>query len=143
MSVIYYTENHPKEIRLLFPLAPLISGKNFIESRKRRSLKDFQQREKDGYYIKTSSSGRKPLKIPFTLVTDLLKYDCNTLSDMILCPTIFINGDKDDSVPVPNTKAFYEVLKCPKELYILADCEHTMRTNKNLQDIENIVQKYL
>ncbi|MDR3169935.1 MAG: hypothetical protein LBU27_09730 [Candidatus Peribacteria bacterium] len=67
----------------------------------------------------------------------MLHYDCYALSDKIICPTVFINGDKDNSVPVEDTQAFYEALKCPKKLIILANCEHVMRTEKNLQDLEN------
>jgi esterase/lipase len=79
--------------------------------------------------------------IPFNLVKDLLKYDCYILSNKIICPTIFINGDKDASVPIEYTKDFYETLKCPKKLIILEDCEHVMRTEKNLQDLEQAFLK--
>jgi alpha-beta hydrolase superfamily lysophospholipase len=47
MSVIYYTENHPNEIKTLFAIAPLLSGKNFVKSRKARSTTDFEEREKN------------------------------------------------------------------------------------------------
>jgi predicted alpha/beta-fold hydrolase len=47
MAVIYYTENFPEKVKKLIPIAPVVSGENFIKSRKRRSLTDFEQWEKD------------------------------------------------------------------------------------------------
>jgi hypothetical protein len=39
------------------------------------------------------------------------------------------------------TKVFYDTLICPKELKILKNCGHVMRTEENLNDLENILLK--
>lgn len=144
MAVIYYAEKHPQKVRALIPVAPALSGKIFEFSRKQRSLHDFTEWKKNGFYEKISNSNGRKLIVPINLLEDIKKYDCFNLCTNIKAPTVIIAGEKDESVPLNFIKDFYNQLKCRKELKVIANCPHVVKTPDDLnalrQNLEQAIE---
>ena len=149
MAVIYYTQQHPGQVKTLIPISTALSGDIFIEARKHTSLSAFEEREENGFYLKEDdlytkhSQPPSTLKIPFNFVEDMKNYDCFSQSEKIVCSTLFINVDEDNPILLKYTKMFYDSLKCPKEMIILENCTHAMNTEKNLQDLELALSSFI
>lgn len=124
MSVIYYAEQHPKQVNLLIPVMPVISGKTFEISRCKRDRYAFVTWEKDGYYERVSRSTGKVLRFPFSFVLDIRNYDTMALADKITARTVLIAGEKDASCWPETIQRLYDALKCPKEMITIADATH-------------------
>lgn len=142
-AAIYYTENHPEDVKLLLGVSPVIKGSDFYEATKKAMGNAFEQWEQGGFYKRCSKTTGKTINVPFSYMTDFLKYNAEKLSHKIQCRTILISGDKDASAPLASIKNFYEKLTCPKELNILKDCGHIFHAPKDLEKLKSTVTRTL
>ena len=137
MSVIYYTQNHLKDIRLLVPVSSAFDRNQVYELRKKEIGGNFNEWKKNGFYEKTSAVTGRTVKVPFSFLADSREVNTYDLKDNIKVKTIFIHGDCDTVIPLEHAKMFYDVLNCEKEFKIIKNCPHTMKSDENLQDLQN------
>jgi pimeloyl-ACP methyl ester carboxylesterase len=57
---------------------------------------------------------------------DGARYDLTGMSSKISCPSLLIHGDRDEQVPVDNSRILFENLKCEKRLEILRGGDHRL-----------------
>ena len=137
LSVIYYTQNYPEDVRLLIPVCPVITGDLTYKAFANQEF--FKSWQKTGVYTKISEYTGRAVVVKFSCLDDIKKYSAYDLIDKIKIKTVFLAGDSDVLTPLEDTRKFYEALNCQKELKIIKNCPHTMKTEENLKDLETYI----
>lgn len=137
LSAINYTANHSDAVKLLIPISPAINGEDLYTSMQNMMGKEFDLWKKGGFFERYSKTTGRTARIPFSCMQEIQKYNADELSKHIKCKTVLINGDQDTSTPLERTRSFYNKLNCPKELKVIKNCEHIIRTPENLEDLKN------
>lgn len=144
-SAAFYAENYPSKIYAIAPISPLISGELSVEAHKIYEPEEFNKWEKTGWLIKESSS--KPgviKKLPWSHMTDRLKYDLLKKADRLMMPVLLIVGEKDTSVPVEHVKILFKKIPSrQKSFYIIKNAPHTFKEKLQLEEIKKIFQFWL
>lgn len=76
-------------------------------------------------------------------MVDLLNYNAAQFSEKIKCRTVILSGDQDQTTPLSKTQQFYQSLKCPKEIKIIPNCGHIIRTKDNLKVLERYIAEII
>jgi alpha-beta hydrolase superfamily lysophospholipase len=142
ICVILYSEKHPEEIQGLAPISTVVSGKLSLKTPKYQDiLKTWQE---TGWRIETSESVTGRIKkLPWSHMTDRLKYDVLLDAGKLTMSVLMIVGDKDDSTPYEHQKLFFEKLPNRKEIHVIKDAPHTFIRSKQLAEIKNIFLKWI
>lgn len=137
LSVINYTANHPEQVKLLIPISPAVNGESMYNAMKELMGEKFTLWENGGSFTRHSKTTGKSVEIPFSAISEIKKCNAQKLNPKIKCQTVLINGDQDTSTPLEETRNFYEQLNCPKDLKIIKNCAHIIRSKDNLKDLQN------
>lgn len=142
-SVLRYAAEHPSEVKLLIPISPLVSGQDMYKALQTQLKQDFEKWQQGGVYQRYSKTTGRTAKVPFSFMVDLLNYNAAQFSEKIQCRTIILSGDQDQTTPLAKTQLFYQSLKCPKDIKVIPNCEHIIRTKGNLKDLEQYVTEII
>lgn len=74
---------------------------------------------------------------------DRLKYDLLPDANKLTMPVLLTVGENDDSVLPRHEKLLFEKLPGKKEFYIIKDAPHTFREQKHLEEIYQIMDKWI
>lgn len=134
-------ENIASQNKSINALALRAAASNYPEVRLRRlGKKGIQKWKETGIYIRPDG---KKSKYSFWL--DCQKWIGLKAASKIKASTIIFHGDKDESVPVSQSKKLYKLLKSEKKLVILKGAGHHFKKYKdkvNKQTV-NWFKKYL
>jgi len=135
-----YAEKYPEKVKALAPISTVVSGELTLKT----DREDVKNWEKTGWRISESKS--KPgviKKLPWSHMGDRLKYDLLPEVDKLTMPVLLIVGEKDNSTPPEHQKILYDKLPGKKEFHIIKGAEHTFREKKHLDEIKNILLKWI
>lgn len=138
-AAIFYTQNHPQEVKLLIPFSPVIQGQDFYDSMAKTLKEKFTEWQNGGYYERKSGTTGKIIKVPFTFIENILKFDAYKLISKLTCPTVFINGDEDTYTLLSKTRAFYEELTGPKDLKIISGGNHIIHQPQHIEQLRKYI----
>jgi len=139
--ITYYAINHSEEVKAIAPSAPVISGELSLEAHGKEEIDNW---EKTGWKIAESKS--KPgviKKLKWSHMEDRLKYDLLPDANKLTMPVLLTVGENDDSVLPRHEKLLFEKLPGKKEFYIIKDAPHTFREQKHLEEIYQIMDKWI
>ncbi|MBI2232458.1 MAG: alpha/beta fold hydrolase [Candidatus Aenigmarchaeota archaeon] len=86
-------------------------------------------------YTHYLSYDQKYLKLGYTFLEDVMKYDAKNLAKKIKCPVLLIHGNKDKIVPMHQSEKMLNLLSCEKDLKKL-ECGHYFEE----QDLKNLIE---
>lgn len=141
ISTILYAEKNPNRVKALAPISTVVSGKLSAESRGTEKMKLWQEKG-----FEEEKSGSIPgliKKTPWSHMEDRLKYDVLLDVDKLTMPVLLMVGDKDDSTPLAHQQILLNNLPGPKEIHIIKGAPHTFRTPEELQEIQEIMEKWI
>ena len=102
--------------------------------------------KKDGYILHDCSFSDHDVKCGYKFYQSLLPYKDKIyqLAAQIKCPTLIVQGDADQSVPIEFTKRLYNSLTCPKEFKIIKGANHPFdgKTDEMLKYFTDFFEKY-
>jgi len=144
-SILFYAENYPSKVFALAPISPVVSGKMSVESHKIYEPEEFKKWEETGWLIKESTSKPGVIKrLPWSHITDRLKYDLLEKTENLKMPTLLIVGANDTSTPSDHVQVLYKKLPTKnKELHIIKNAPHTFRDQKHLDEILKIFIRWI
>ncbi len=135
-ACIKYAGNHCSKVdELLIAACPLVDGVKFVESEEM-----MQHIEKFGYLDKVSKSTGRTLHMSKIFNDDAksqnLYYDIKNIT----AKTFVIVGLLDTEYHIENNKKIFEMLKCPKQLFLLENVPHDLA---NTPETKAIFEKTL
>lgn len=145
-AVAKYAEEHPREIKAVFPFAAVFVGQDTFETPNRLNSSEINEWKKTGW--KTRISNSKPgmeLRLPWSHMEERLKHDLRSGADNINMPILFIVGENDTSCPPDQQKKFYDILSknTKKEFHIIKGAPHTFRESEHLSQLKEIFNNWL
>lgn len=135
-SAFIYATEFPQEISMLFPVSPLLDGKDMFEAMKKQMGDAFTNWQQGGFYERKSSTTGKIIRVPFSFMTSILSYSAMQYIDKIKCPVHIAVGGKDEVTPQERVRQFYQNLNCRKSLHILDDCKHIFHKEEDIKTLQ-------
>lgn len=135
-SAFIYAAEFPQEISMLFPVSPLLDGKDMFEAMKKQMGDAFTNWQQGGFYERKSSTTGKIIRVPFSFMTSILSYSAIQYIDKIKCPVHIAVGGKDEVTPQERVRQFYKNLNCRKSLHILDDCKHIFHKEEDIKTLQ-------
>lgn len=110
-------------------IAPPSNFPEVYEHRKKAGL-DLVKWKKKGY---TSLFG---IRVNYSLYSDAIRYDQQTVAKSVRCPVLLVHGDKDEIIPLQQSIDLFNALKCEKRLEILKGSRHDLRMDDYAKIVE-------
>ncbi|MBW2995793.1 lysophospholipase [Candidatus Woesearchaeota archaeon] len=137
-----YAENHPKEIKALAPISTVISWELKIKDPEYQ--KKVAEWDKTGWRISKSKTRGFIKKLKWKqFKEDYMKYDLLKDVKKLTMPVLMLVGEKDDSTPPERQKVLFNALPEKKEFHIIKDAEHTIRGEKQLEELKQIFKNWI
>ena len=134
--VLYSAENTEKVDLLLTANFSWLDGKTEADLNKRKDII-----AKQGYYEQVSKSTGKSFLIKQNYLDDLKKYNLENKIKNIKAKTYILSGTADSEYHQNNSKKLFELLTCPKEIYLLPNVPHDLaNTPETKVTFENALQ---
>jgi len=144
--VAKYAEEHPAEVKAVFPFAPIVSGRLSFEATERFEPGKLRKWEETGWTERMSRS--KPgtvLHLPWAHMEGRLKHDLETKATSLTMPVLLVVGEHDGPCPPEHQKLLFDMIPpdTEKELYIVSRAPHVFVEPEHLDQLRNIFDKWL
>ncbi len=96
-----------------------------------------------GYTIMHTRTLDRDFKIKYRFYEEGISYDMPQLAAEIKSPTLIIQGDQDDRVPVNQAYDLMKYLAAPKDLKIIDDGGHNLHTTDQQRQVANSTLLFL
>lgn len=139
-----YAEKHPSEVLALAPISTVISGTLNVEAKKRADPVAFAEWERTGWQGKRSSA--KPdvtLRLPWSFITDVMKYDLLPDAGKLTMPVLLMVGDQDTSTPPDQIRQLYDAISGPKAFHLIPGAPHTFRSPEDLVAVKAVLLEWI
>lgn len=134
-----YAEKYPEKVLALAPISPVVSGQLIAEAHKRFEPEKFSAWEQTGWREEESRSKPGVIKrLPWSHMTDRLKYDLLPNVSKLTMPVLLIVGENDTSTPPDQVEILFQALPGKKEFHIIKDAPHTFRDKEHLEEIRSL-----
>lgn len=139
---LIYSFKYPEKIRALAPISAFLSGEITLNSFSNEVMEKW---ESEGYRLEESKSRPGLIKkFNWSLAEDLRKYDLLNELHLIKAPTLLIVGENDTLTPVKSQQDLYEKISSEnKELHIIKGSPHTYLESEHLEEVKNILKKWI
>ncbi|MFA6306852.1 MAG: alpha/beta hydrolase [Patescibacteria group bacterium] len=142
MCVAYFAEKYPGRVKALAPISTVVSGKLSEETTEFKMIaKDWEKKGVREWASLSMPGITKRLK--WQHVLDRRKYDLLSEAYKLTMPVLLIVGDKDETTPLNQQKLLYEKLPGRRELNIIKDACHAFKDKKYLEEIYQIMDKWI
>ena len=144
-AVARYAEEHPEEIDLLAPIAPVVSGALSWETHQENDAEGFAAFKKCGYREIVSQRTGLVRKSPWAEMEERLNHDLLPLAKSLTMPTLLVAGTQDESCRPQDIKLLYDSLpsNTKNQYREIEAAPHTYRTEEHLQALYDIVDSWL
>ena len=144
-AVARYAEEHPEEVKAVFPFANVVSGELSFEANERSKPERLKEWKETGWFIRTSNS--KPgtvMRLPWSHMEERLNHDLRPHADRLTMPVLMIVGTEDDSTPPDHQQIFFDLIPGnEKELHIIDGAPHTMKSPEDLAQVKEILDAWI
>ena len=143
-AVARYAEDHPSEVKALFPFALVVAGELSFEAAERNKKEETAAWKETGWTDRTSNS--KPgveMRLPWSHMEERLKHDLRPNANKLTMPVLFVVGEKDSSCPPDHEKILFDLVPGKKEFHIVPDAPHTFKTPEHLAQLQTILSNWL
>lgn len=147
-AVARYAEEHPEEVRALFPFANVVSGELSFEANERFKPGKLAAWKETGWFIRTSKS--RPdieMRLPWSHMEERLNHDLRPHADKLTMPVLMIVGSEDDSTPPDHQRGFFDMLpdqSIPrKEIHIIPGAPHTFKAPEHLAELAKTLDAWV
>ena len=139
-----YAEKYPRKILALAPISTVVSGRLSVEAQKQYDAENFANWEKTGWQEWESRSRPGAIRhLPWSHITDRLKYDLIPEAKNLTMPVLLIVGENDTLTPLEHQKILFDNLTGSKELHVIKNASHTFLEKKHLDEIKKIFLRWI
>ncbi len=126
----------------LFVLALKSPVSNYLErDLQEKTKEEIEKWESDGFDFYVKSDGEKK-KLNYSFFEDYKNNDGYEASKKIKIPTLIVHGDKDESVPVEQSKKTANILENCK-LEIIEDADHKYSKSDDFEKMLNLISNFV
>ncbi len=106
-----------------------------------KSKKELEEWKRKGYRYYVSGDGRK-LRLNYTFYKDFEKNNGYEAAKQIKVPTLIVHGDKDESVPVEQSKKIASIIRNSR-LEIIKGADHRYSEPEHRERMLNLISKFI
>lgn len=141
-SVLQYSTEHPEQINLLIPVAPVISGQLW-ETSCMRNLTDFcRQWKQNGTYEYTDKQNGRTVQIPYAVVTGCKNYNAYKSIAKITSATLLIGAQKDIIIDADDLQKLAKSIS-DSQFAIISDSGHNFEKKQNQTDLYDVMNTFI
>ena len=139
ISVAFYAENHPEEVKALAPISTVV---NLNLSKETYTPEELENWEKTGWM--TEDWGKIKVRIKWSYLQEKEKYDLLKKADKLTMPIFMMVGQFDDcTLPRHRQILFDEIGSGHKCLYMIPGAPHTFRKSEHLAEAYKLLDKWI
>ncbi|MCX6795267.1 MAG: alpha/beta hydrolase [Candidatus Falkowbacteria bacterium] len=138
MTAAVYAEKHPQEVKALAPFSAVVNAELSKEQYSPEELKNWQ----DSGWLVEDWDGRE-IRLKYAYWQSKMKYDLLPAVDKLTMPVLLVVGENDHCTLPRHQKILFDRLSGEKEFHIIKDAPHTFRSEKNLQELQIILDNWL
>jgi len=98
---------------------------------------------KTHHEIPDVTGGPMPVRLRYALYENCLEYDGYEAAGMIKIPTLIVQGEKDDLVPLHQSRHLMEVLQGKRQLEILPGADHTFTKGEDFKKMATLLADWM
>lgn len=87
--------------------------------------------------------GPDRIALHYAFYEDALKQIAYVPARSITAPTVIVQGDKDEQVPLHQSRQLYDALRVKKHLEMLPDADHQFRKGEDFNRMTNVIADWL
>ena len=143
-AVAQYAENHPAQVRAVFPYAAVVSGKLSLEAYEmfRKAILDAWKAT--GWKVEPNSKNEsEPLRLRWSHMEERLNHDLLKEASKITMPVLFVVGENDTSCPPEHQRALYDLVPGKKEFHVIEGARHVFKDKIHLDSLRSIFSNWL
>jgi hypothetical protein len=100
-------------------------------------------RWKTHHEIPDVTGGPKPVRLRYALYENCLTYDGYEAAATIRTPTLIVQGEKDELVPLHQSSRLMEVLRGKRQLEILPGADHTFSKGEDFRKMTTLLADWM
>jgi pimeloyl-ACP methyl ester carboxylesterase len=142
ICIALYAEKHPEKVKALAPTSTVVSGALSMETEHYKNIAE--EWKQTGWCVEKSEARPGLIKrLKWSHMEDRLKYDLLPEAYKLTMPVLLMVGEKDESTPPEHQYRLYERLPGKKEIHIIKGSEHTFREKQHLEEIKQIIDRWV
>lgn len=140
-----YAEDHPEDVALMAPIAPVVSGKLTTESKERREPGMLAKWKEEGVLVSESSTTPGLIKrAPYAIHEEWLNHDLLPNADKLTMPVFLLTGTEDGSCPPDHVQQLFDAIPHDNKVFeIIEGAPHTYRTEEDLGEVKKRLSRWL
>jgi pimeloyl-ACP methyl ester carboxylesterase len=136
-STAWYAEEHPDEVKLLAPIAPVVNYELYEKTLDPKEKKEWQSKG----YVEMSSRSKPGVikKVGWGVNENLKQYDLLPNAGKLSMPVLFMVGEFDEPCPYENQKVLFDKISSTNKKFVrFPGLEHSFRNNETREYDEGL-----
>ena len=93
--------------------------------------------------IPNLTGGSEPFPLRFEFYEDCLTYDAYKAAELIRAPVMIVQGDRDESVPLHQSRRLFDAIRAEKRLELLSGADHRFSRPEDFQTMTGLLADWL
>lgn len=93
--------------------------------------------------IPNLTGGPEPCPLRFAFYDDCLKYDAYKAAESIRAPVLIVQGDRDESVPLHQSRRLFDAIRTEKRLELVSGADHRFSRSEDFQTMTRLLADWL
>lgn len=93
--------------------------------------------------IPNLTDGSEPFPLRFAFYEDCLRYDAYKAAESIRAPVLIVQGDRDESVPLHQSRRLFDAIRTEKRLEILSGADHRYSRPEDFRTMTRLLADWL
>ena len=116
---------------------------DFPEMLRREFGEAGMERWKKDHEIPDVTGGSTPVRLRFAFYEDCLAYDAYKAAEQIQAPVLIVQGDRDEYVPLDQSRRLYDALKGRKRLDVLPGADHSFTKPEDFRRMTTLIADWM
>ena len=93
--------------------------------------------------IPNLTGGTEPVSLRFAFYEDCLRYDAYKAAESIMAPVLIVQGDRDESVPLHQSRRLFDAIRTEKRLELVSGADHRFSRPEDFQAMTGLLADWL
>jgi pimeloyl-ACP methyl ester carboxylesterase len=93
--------------------------------------------------IPNLTGGSEPFPLRFAFYEDCLRYDAYKVAESIMAPVLIVQGDRDESVPLHQSRRLFDAIRTEKRLELVIGADHRFSRPEDFQTMTRLLADWL
>jgi alpha-beta hydrolase superfamily lysophospholipase len=142
-AVARYTEDHPADVDLLCPIAPVVSGALRMEAYNKFEPGKLEKWKVDGIFTSVSANRGVVKNSPYAVIEEYMHHDLLGSAQSVTVPTLLVTGSLDTSCPPEHVGKLFEAIASVDKEFKVLDGEQHNYSEKGLEHLRDELHSWL